>query len=213
MPAMTGLKLITSRMELIPATPELMLLELEEPLRLAAHLGACLPESWPPKLVGNLIDTFVIRRLQDFPGLIGWSYWYWLLGEGQASRKYLMGRSHFSAPWGDGTVEIAYEVLEPFRGLGFGTEGVLALTEWALAHPKVTRVIADAYSSPSERVLEKCGFTKVCSDPSSCMTRFEILCCCSESAEEKEGSQRDISLVRNAGVKRKPAWLRRWFGK
>jgi RimJ/RimL family protein N-acetyltransferase len=200
-------------MELIPATPELMLLELEDPLCFSTHLDALLPESWPPKLVGNLIDTFVIQRLRDCPGLIGWSYWYWLLGDGQAARRYLMGRSHFSPPGADGTVEIAYEVLEQFRGMGFGAEGVRALTEWALSHPGVIRVIADAYSTPSERVLEKCGFTKVPADRGSCMTRFEILCSRPEKAGEASSTRDGCPLARNERTKSRSPWLRRWFGK
>ena len=210
---MTSIRLITNRMELIPATPELMLLELEDPLRFSTHLDALLPESWPPKLVGNLIDTFVVQRLRDCPGLIGWSYWYWLLGDGQAARRYLIGRSHFSPPRADGTVEIAYEVLEQFRCMGFGTEGVQALTEWALSHPGVIRVIADAYSTPSERVLEKCGFTKVHADRGSCMTRFEILCSCSEKAGEASSARDGCPLAQNERTKSRSPWLRRWFGR
>jgi hypothetical protein len=127
-----------------------------------------------------------------------------------------MGRSHFSPPGAGGTVEIAYEVMEQFGGLGFGTEGVRVLTEWALSHTGVIRVIADAYSTPSERVLEKCGFTKVQANPGLCMTRFEILCSCTEKA--KEGKEVDAArdgfpLARNGRIKSRSPWLNRWLGR
>jgi hypothetical protein len=40
--------LITPRLDLIPATLELLHAELESPGRLASEIGALVPEGWPP---------------------------------------------------------------------------------------------------------------------------------------------------------------------
>lgn len=60
----------------------------------------------------------------------------------------------------DGTVEIGYGLAARYRGRGFGTEVVAALTRWLLAQPGIRRVLARTHigNLPSRRVLEKNGF-------------------------------------------------------
>jgi RimJ/RimL family protein N-acetyltransferase len=64
----------------------------------------------------------------------------------------------------DGEVEIGYGLAEPYRGRGFGSETAVALTEWLLAQPEVTRVVANdvlADNTPSRRALERAGLRLV----------------------------------------------------
>jgi RimJ/RimL family protein N-acetyltransferase len=59
-----------------------------------------------------------------------------------------------------GCVEIGYGLAAPSRGQGYGSEAVLAVTEWLLSQPDVRLVQAHTLISnaPSRRVLEKAGF-------------------------------------------------------
>ena len=61
---------------------------------------------------------------------------------------------------GAGSIEIGYGLAAPSRGQGYGSEAVLAVTEWLLSQPEVRRVQAHTLTSniPSRRVLEKAGF-------------------------------------------------------
>ena len=61
----------------------------------------------------------------------------------------------------DGSVEIGYGISEEYRGLGYATEAVSAVTQWALSQHDVARVEAEAEADniASIKVLTKCGFT------------------------------------------------------
>ena len=59
-----------------------------------------------------------------------------------------------------GCIEIGYGLAAPSRGQGYGSEAVLAITEWLLSQPEVSLVQAHTLTSnaASRRVLEKAGF-------------------------------------------------------
>ena len=61
-----------------------------------------------------------------------------------------------------GLVEIGYATEKNYRGQGYMTEAVRAMTEWALSQPKVYGLIAGVQDGnpASDRVLEKCGFVR-----------------------------------------------------
>jgi RimJ/RimL family protein N-acetyltransferase len=63
----------------------------------------------------------------------------------------------------EGTIEIGYGLAARYRGQGFGTEAVKALTRWLLAQPAIRRVCARTHvgNMASRRVLEKAGFRQV----------------------------------------------------
>jgi len=60
----------------------------------------------------------------------------------------------------DGALEIGYGLAPPYRGRGYGTEAVGAMTDWLLTQPDVRSVRARTSqdNAPSRRVLEKVGF-------------------------------------------------------
>ena len=60
----------------------------------------------------------------------------------------------------DGAVELGCGLLPDFWGKGYATEAVIAVTEWALKQPGVSRIEAEAEEDnlASLRVLEKAGF-------------------------------------------------------
>lgn len=59
-----------------------------------------------------------------------------------------------------GLVEIGYGIAEDYRGCGYATEAVSALTDWALEQPCVMCVMAETEESniASQNVLNKTGF-------------------------------------------------------
>lgn len=63
----------------------------------------------------------------------------------------------------EGAIEIGYGLAARYRGQGFGTELVAALTRWLLAQPGIRRVRARTHvgNLASRRVLEKAGFRQV----------------------------------------------------
>jgi hypothetical protein len=63
MPVSGGIRtlLSSSRLDLVPMTPALLVAEHEGPAALAAGLGVPLPDSWPPELY----DDDDLRRFED----------------------------------------------------------------------------------------------------------------------------------------------------
>ena len=60
----------------------------------------------------------------------------------------------------NGVVEIGYGIAESYRGCGYATEAVLALTDWALRQSCVMCVVAETEETnvASKKVLNKAGF-------------------------------------------------------
>lgn len=60
----------------------------------------------------------------------------------------------------DGMVEIGYGTDPAFWNQGYTTEAVIALVNWALSQPGITRVEAETEpdNAASQRVLQKAGF-------------------------------------------------------
>ena len=63
-------------------------------------------------------------------------------------------------PDSSGCVEIGYGLAAPYRGQGFGSEAVAAITTWLLGQPDVRQIRActSAGNMASRRVLEKSGY-------------------------------------------------------
>ena len=65
-----------------------------------------------------------------------------------------------------GRVEIGYDLVEAARGNGYATEGLRALSAWALGRETVTSVRAttDPENTASQAVIVRAGFTRVAGD-------------------------------------------------
>ncbi|WP_395574189.1 GNAT family N-acetyltransferase [Streptomyces sp. BK79] len=63
----------------------------------------------------------------------------------------------------DGRVEVGYDLVEAARGLGYATEGLRALTAWALERDEVTSVCAttEPDNTASQAVITRAGFRRV----------------------------------------------------
>lgn len=149
----------TRRLRLVPATLELVRVEMKGNAALAQALGALVPANWPPETLADVLPLF-LEFLESEPQHAGWYGWYGLLADVQPGAWVLGASGGFKGPPEDGAVEIGYAVLPQFQRQGYATELVVAMTEWALAQPSVERVTAEvmADNQASLRVLAKAGF-------------------------------------------------------
>ena len=60
-------------------------------------------------------------------------------------------------------IEIAYFISEEYSNKGYISEASKAMTEWAFTNLKLDYLIAivETDNIPSQRVVEKCGFSKM----------------------------------------------------
>ena len=85
---------------------------------------------------------------------------------------HVIGDCGIRAPVDDaGCVEIGYGLASSYRGQGFGSEVVEAVSAWLLTQPDVSMVRASTLPSntASRRVLEKAGFVFVRSTGEECV--------------------------------------------
>jgi len=153
---MNGLRLTTTRLELVAGTVALAKAEIDDLPALARLLDVPLPTHWPPPLNDEHSQKFFLDSLLSAaPSHAGWYLWYCLRREPRA----LLGSAGFKGIPGNGLVEIGYSMLEEHQRNGYCTEAVRALIGWAFRHPDVNRVIAHTLPGllPSIRVMEKCG--------------------------------------------------------
>ncbi|MGL4511783.1 MAG: GNAT family N-acetyltransferase [Lacipirellulaceae bacterium] len=133
-------------------------LERSEHQRLGQLLDCQVPPTWPPTGVRDVLDMFE-ETLRDHPDQVGWHGWYWIALD--HPRPTLVGSGGFRGPpLDEGAVEVGYGMLDPYRGLGYATEGVSLLVDHAFRQPTVRLVFAECEQGnvASQRVLIKCGF-------------------------------------------------------
>jgi RimJ/RimL family protein N-acetyltransferase len=135
----------TIRLQLVPITPEVA-------RRIAANdvAGLHCGEGWPHE---HTKDGVTLALTHGQPA--GWLVCFGGLVIGDCG-------THAPVDSGGG-VEIGYGLAAPYRGRGFGSEVVAAMSDWLLDRPGMSLV--RARTSPgniaSRRVLEKAGFVAV----------------------------------------------------
>jgi RimJ/RimL family protein N-acetyltransferase len=157
-----GLRLTTSRLELVASTIALADAELTNRPALEHMLNAVLAPDWPAPLNGRETVRYVFKQLRRAPADAGWWSWYVLRRTGDDDEGAVaIGTAGFKgAPDDEGTIEIGYAIVESHQRQGCASEAVAALVDWAFAQPNVQRVIAETLPSlgGSIRVLERNGF-------------------------------------------------------
>ena len=146
---------MTRRLELIPATAELVRAEIHEPSRFFDVLGVARADDWPSENLKGVLPLF-LDELQD-PANVGWLSWYWV---DRAENAIVGGGGFKRQPSGEGVVEIGYETRSAYRRRGYARESVAALTDWAFSQTGVRRVIAETAqdNAASIGVLQATGF-------------------------------------------------------
>lgn len=145
----------TERLTLVPLSREIAECALRDRERLAALLGARVPDDWPgPDFAGFL--PVLLRALREDPHCGEW------LGVivHTASRVVVGDMGFHGPPDDEGIVEIGYSILPDHRRQGYAFEMARALIDWALAQPEVKSVTATGVAADNRgsiRVLEKVG--------------------------------------------------------
>ncbi len=154
----------TARLDLIATTLEHLRCELEAPQDLAALLGVVVPPSWPPGLYDrDAMQFFRARMAEGGPAVVGWYGWYAVLRAAEGRPATLVAGVGYFGPPAGGVVEIGYSTAPEWRGQGYCTECVQALTARALGVAGVERVVAEVHEDnpASVKVLARCGFHRV----------------------------------------------------
>lgn len=163
----------TARLDLIPATTDLVRADLAGREALAAALGVAVPEGWPPELFDEPALRFTLDRLEEESAQAGWWLYYVVRRDGPV----LVGVVGYKGPPERGEVEIGYGVVPEHQGRGYATEASAALVTRAFAQPEVDAVIAETLPElvPSIGVLEKLrfGFVGEGSEPGVIRYRLE----------------------------------------
>ncbi len=164
----------TPRLLLIPATAELIGLELSDLQELGHTLHADVPETWPPELIRDALPWFR-GQLEAAPELSGWLCWYGVARQAETGQATLVASGGFMGPPALGSVEVGYSVLPQFQGQGYATEMVGALLGWAVSQPGVSQIVAEVLpdNTASRRVLAKLGFVQIGTANEPGHVRFE----------------------------------------
>ncbi|HEY7614880.1 MAG TPA: GNAT family N-acetyltransferase [Gemmatimonadales bacterium] len=166
----------TERLELLPATVDLLAAALESPQALAAGLNARVPPTWPPEFLDAPALQFTRDRLARTPEEEGWWMYFILLPRDAGERTLIGGAGYKGPPGEDGTVEVGYGIVSDHQRRGYASEAVRGLLKRAFDLPRIGRVIAETYPelTPSIGVLRKCGFSLAGEGSEPGVIRFEL---------------------------------------
>lgn len=155
----------TRRIELVPATPEILAADLHDHGDLGRLLDARVPGSWPPPEMNHEVLAEFLRMATEKTDPF-FACWYWVL-EGEQGRVLAGSGGIGSALDQKGTVLIGYSVLDEFQNQGIATEAVRAMIPVIFADPRIHRIMATTFPElkASIRVLEKTGFS--CTGPTA----------------------------------------------
>ena len=157
----------TRRLDLVPATSEILAADLHDHTELARLLDAEVPAAWPPPETNAEVLTEFLRMATEKTDPL-FTCWYWVLDDPEETGRTLVGSGGTGSAYDDpGTVLIGYSVLDAFRNRGFATEAVQGMIPAVFFDPRVSRILATTFPEfrASIRVLEKTGFT--CTGPTS----------------------------------------------
>ncbi len=169
--------LVTERLDLVPATVELLRAALRGRAPLAAALRAQVPETWPPEFVDARALEFTLERLEAGPSQAGWWLYFVLLRDPEVGRTLIGSAGYRGRPTTDGTIEVGYAIVADHRRQGYASEATRALVRRAFALPTVRRAIADTLPEleGSIGVLHACGFRLIGKGSEPGVIRFELL--------------------------------------
>ncbi len=156
---MTARRLTTTRLDLITATAQHLLVALDDIEKLGRLIGADVPASWPPQYLDDAALRYTLDQLHRGPDQIGWWMRYVVLRRGPGDRPALVGTVGLKGRPKDGVVECGYGIVADFQRQGLATEATRALVDWAFEHDDVQQVVAETLPEldASIRVMEKLG--------------------------------------------------------
>jgi RimJ/RimL family protein N-acetyltransferase len=164
--------IVTPRLRLVPATVDLVRLEIENLNKFFRQLGVEPILDWPSENLAGVLPLF-LEQLESDPSLVGWLAWYWIHDTLEGNQ--LVGGGGFKGAPFNGVVEVGYETRASCRRRGYATEAVGSQVAWALKHPDVKLVIAETRNDNkgSISLLHKLEFVQVGSGSEVGLLRFE----------------------------------------
>jgi len=123
-------------------------------------IDADVPNAWPATDLAD-VEGMLAAKLTEHPQEIGWWGWYVIAKPGVVAERATLVGSVGCSRWGIANLpHFGYGVLPEYERRGFATESALALIEWVMAQPGVTRVEATTFERhvASIKILERCRF-------------------------------------------------------
>src|SRR5260221_6587601 len=116
----------TPRLTLVPSTPALLHLEMDDSAGFATTLQAVVHKDWPPgEYDRDAMEFFLQKMAEGGDAATGWYGWYAVLRGTESERANLVGGGgYLGPPDGNGCVEIGYSVSEQWRGAGNAARSV-----------------------------------------------------------------------------------------
>ncbi|OJV66039.1 MAG: hypothetical protein BGO41_08900 [Clostridiales bacterium 38-18] len=132
-------ELETDRLRIVPLNLALFKLYLEDYGKVQEKLGVKITIPNQDNDTQTLFAN-AYYAAESFPQLIHWLTSWEIISKAD---NEIIGSICFKGPPNmEGSVEIGYEIFEPFRSKGYATEAVNAVIGWALSIPDVKRVLA-----------------------------------------------------------------------
>lgn len=106
----------------------------------------------------KILLNWMIEELYAFmPPKLGFTSWIFIE---KATSEVIGDGGYKGNPDALGQVEIGYEIIESKRKLGYATEAIDALLNWALTQKEIKTIIAKCHyeNIPSQGLLDKLGF-------------------------------------------------------
>jgi RimJ/RimL family protein N-acetyltransferase len=131
---------------------------------------------WPPAPFEAGAFAWAEQNLAHDPEGQGWYGWAMLANEGERAPPRLVGiAALIGRPDEEGDVELAFALLPEFRGRGYGSETVRALSAWAFANG-ARRVVVhlDAEDLSAVHTLAKNGFADTGEPPYPGVARWAL---------------------------------------
>lgn len=168
--------IVTERLEIIPATRDMIRAALLSSDALSSSLGAAVPPTWPPTYLDSAALQYCLDRFPEEPEQADWWFYFVVLSRSASGRTLIGSVGYKGPPSADGTIEVGYGIVSDHHRRGYATETVRGLLARAFSAPTVRRVIAETLPEleGSIGVLRKCGFTLVDGGSEPGVIRFEL---------------------------------------
>lgn len=155
----------TERLDLVPATLELLESDRNDRQNLGRLLDAEIPGSWPPSLLDDeTLGAFIQMIAEGGDPLF--AAWYWVLDDPAGKGRVLIGTLGTATPptleETENRVLIGYSELDEFQDKGYATEAIRHLIPALFSNPGIQRIEAAIYPdlTATIQVLEENGFAR-----------------------------------------------------